>query len=59
MAEGSAEAAFHLAETFDPRMLEAWRVIGPVGDAAKARHLYEQAAIAQIVEARERLAGLP
>jgi TPR repeat protein len=59
MAEGSAEAAFHLAETFDPRMLEAWRVIGPVGDPAKARHLYEQAASAQVAEARERLAGLP
>jgi hypothetical protein len=59
MVEGSAEAAFHLAETYDPRMLEAWRVIGPVGDAARARHLYEQAANANIVEARERLAGMP
>jgi TPR repeat protein len=57
-SEGSAQAAFHLAETYDPRMLVAWQVIGIAGDPARARDLYERAARDGVPNARERLSAL-
>jgi hypothetical protein len=55
----NAAAAFRLGETYDPKRLAAWRVVGMRGDAVKARELYQRAYAGGITEARERLAGLP
>ena len=40
---GSAEAAFALASTYDPRYLAEHNVVGIVGDEAKARVWYQRA----------------
>jgi hypothetical protein len=45
---GSAQATFTLAETYDPRVLAAWKAYGTRGDAAKARDLYARASDAGI-----------
>jgi hypothetical protein len=54
----SPAAALKLGETYDPKRLAAWRVYGVLGDAAKARVLYQRAYAGGIKEARDRLAGL-
>jgi TPR repeat protein len=43
MAEGSAEAAFSLGETYDEKKLTQWNVLGTQPDAGKARELYRRA----------------
>jgi hypothetical protein len=58
LSGGSAEAAFNLAETYDPRMLEAWNVRGIDGDPARAKELYSRASQAGNSAAGERLIGL-
>jgi hypothetical protein len=55
---GDARAVFTLAETFDPKMLAQWNVLGIVPDPTRAKTYYSQAAKAGIVEARGRLAEL-
>ncbi|HEY7382912.1 MAG TPA: hypothetical protein VH743_04510 [Beijerinckiaceae bacterium] len=55
----SPAAAFKLGETYDPKRLAAWRVLGVRADPAKARELYQHAYAGGIREARDRLAGLP
>jgi hypothetical protein len=57
-AEGSDRAAFQLAETYDPRMLLEWRVVGLSANAARARELYGIAADRGVTAAKERLVGL-
>lgn len=57
-AGGSRRAAFHLAETYDPRRLADWRALGIRGDPARARALYLQAKDGGIAEAGDRLLGL-
>jgi len=48
--------AFKLAETYDPRRLAAWGVVGIRGDATKARELYQRAHAGGVQQARERVA---
>jgi hypothetical protein len=55
---GSPVAAFKLAETFDPRRLAAWSVVGLRGDPQKARELYQQARTGGIRQAGERISEL-
>ena len=55
----SPAAAFKLGETYDPKRLAAWRVLGVRADPAKARELYQRAYAGGIREARERLGSLP
>jgi TPR repeat protein len=55
MAEGSAEAAFTLGETYDETMLSQWNVLGTQADAAKARELYRRASDAGYAPASQRL----
>jgi hypothetical protein len=43
VANGNVKAAYLLAQTYDPRVLEAWQVRGIRGDLEKARDLYERA----------------
>jgi TPR repeat protein len=44
-AEGShPDALFALAETYDPRVLAEWGVVGTKADPAMARKFYEKAA---------------
>jgi len=54
MAAGSARAAFLLAQTYDPRVLDEWRVVGIKGDPAKAQELYARAQAGGIREAGQR-----
>lgn len=58
LAHGSAQAAFMLAETYDPHMLQSWDVRGVAGDSAKARELYERARAGGIRDADGRIKGL-
>lgn len=58
LARGSAQAAFMLAETYDPPVLESWRARGVAGDRAKARDLYQRAKAGGIEEAEERIKAL-
>ena len=58
LQQGSAPAAFLMAETYDRRMLRAIRAYRVRGDAEKARELYGLAAVAGIEQARERLEAL-
>ncbi|WP_245305424.1 hypothetical protein [Bradyrhizobium sp. LTSP857] len=51
---GSAQAAFALAETFDPNVLAKWGAYGMRGDPIKARELYAKAEAGGIKEAKER-----
>ena len=55
---GNGRATFELAETFDPRVLESWKVRGIRADADRARTLYEEAYRLGIAEAQDRIAGL-
>jgi hypothetical protein len=55
---GSRRAAFHLAETYDPRVLASWRALGIRGDANRARELYARASEGGVAGSRERLLGL-
>jgi len=58
LQQGSAPAAFLMAETYDWRMLRAIKAYGVRGDAEKAREFYGLAAVAGIEQARERLEAL-
>ncbi len=53
--EGSALAAFRLAETYDPRVLAQWKAHGTTGDPDRARQLYSRALAAGFEPAKERL----
>jgi hypothetical protein len=55
---GSAQAAFALAETYDPHILSAWRTRGIRGDPIKARALYTRAYAGGITEASNRADAL-
>jgi hypothetical protein len=55
---GDADAAFRLAETYDPAKLTEWRIVGVASDVAKARALYERAANGGVEAARQRMADL-
>jgi hypothetical protein len=50
---GSAEAAFYLAQTYDPRILDSWNVQGISADAEKARALYQRAHEGGLTKAKE------
>jgi hypothetical protein len=54
MTAGSARAAHLLAQTYDPRILDEWRVVGIKGDPAKAEELYARARAGGIREAGQR-----
>jgi hypothetical protein len=56
---GNGRALFRLAETYDPRALQRWNVVGQQGSTVKARKYYEQAAAKGLAEAKDRLIGLP
>lgn len=58
LARGSAQAAFMLAETYDPPVLESWRARGVAGDRTKARDLYQRAKAGGIDDAEERIKAL-
>ncbi|MBR0816798.1 hypothetical protein [Bradyrhizobium liaoningense] len=58
LGHGSAQAAFMLAETYDPHMLQSWDARGVAGDSAKARELYERAQVGGIHDAEGRIKGL-
>lgn len=58
-ANGSGKAAFLMARTFDPQMLEEHFVVGMQPDAERARQWYARAAELGDSEARERLRTLP
>jgi TPR repeat protein len=49
---GSHEAAFYLAQTFDPRFLHSWNVQGISPDPEKARALYNRAHEAGLTRAK-------
>jgi hypothetical protein len=55
---GSAKAAFALAETYDPIVLDAWRTFGTLGDVARAQQLYAKAQAGGVQEAQDRLDAL-
>jgi hypothetical protein len=55
---GSAQVAFALAETYDPRMLAAWGVLGIRADAVKARALYARAEAGGLAHATARAEAL-
>jgi predicted nucleic acid-binding Zn-ribbon protein len=55
---GSAQASFMLAETYDPVILSAWGTYGTRGEATKARELYAKANAGGIQEAKDRLDAL-
>jgi TPR repeat protein len=58
LSAGSADAAFQLAETYDPQVLAGWHVRGIVGDPARAKQLYTKASESGVRMAEERLKGL-
>ncbi|MCP3407196.1 hypothetical protein [Bradyrhizobium sp. CCGB01] len=58
LGHGSAQAAFMLAETYDPHVLQSWDARGVAGDPAKARELYERAQVGGIRDAEGRIKGL-
>ncbi|OAF10668.1 hypothetical protein AYJ54_10385 [Bradyrhizobium centrolobii] len=58
VGQGSARAAFMLAETYDPHVLQLWDARGVAGDSAKARELYERAQAGGIDDAEGRIKGL-
>ncbi|MET4797465.1 hypothetical protein [Bradyrhizobium sp. LB11.1] len=58
LARGSAQAAFMLAETYDPPVLESWHARGVAGDRTKARDLYQRAKAGGIDGAEERIKAL-
>jgi hypothetical protein len=58
MHSGSAKAAFHLAETYDPQMLAQWGTFGIKGDVATARVLYSRALKNGVADSKPRLEAL-
>ena len=56
--QGSAEAAYRLAETYDPHVLSRWGAVGVFGNGVRARELYEKAQTGGYLPAMERLSGL-
>jgi TPR repeat protein len=54
----NAEAAYLLAETFDPNLLAALGITGVSADAIKARELYTRALAGGVTTARQRLQSL-
>ena len=58
LERGSARAAFMLAETYDTRVLETWRVRGISGDSTKARAFYQLAQAGGIEDAKKRIETL-
>jgi hypothetical protein len=52
---GSARAAYLLAQTYDPRILDEWRIRGVRGDYAKAAEYYSRAKAGGVAEAGEGL----
>ncbi len=58
LRDGNPIVAFKLAETYDPRRLQAWRVFGVRGDAQKARELYKQAHAGGVQQAEAQLVDL-
>jgi hypothetical protein len=57
-AMGSAEAAFALGSTYDPRRLWSLGVFGMVGNKDRARHWYQRAAELGHPEAKARISAL-
>lgn len=55
---GSAQAAFALAQTYDPQVLAQWQARGIRGDPARARQLYQLASEKGIAGAKESIASL-
>jgi hypothetical protein len=55
---GNARAAFMLAETYDPQVLAARKVLGTSSDIRKARELYAKAYAGGIEEAMARFNAL-
>jgi hypothetical protein len=55
---GSAQASFMLAETYDPVILSAWGTYGTRGEATKAHEFYAKAHAGGIQEAKDRLNAL-
>jgi TPR repeat protein len=55
---GSPQAAFRLAESYDPIVLSARRALGTRPDPARARELYAQAYEGGIQEAKDRMDAL-
>jgi len=55
---GEGDALFALAETYDPRMLAKWGVLGTKPDLALAKELYSKAANGGTRGATERLLAL-
>lgn len=53
VADGSARAAYRLAQTYDPRELSKWSVLGVRGNPARAQELYEKARSGGVHEAEE------
>jgi hypothetical protein len=58
LSSGSAQAAFALAQTYDPEVLSQWQARGIKGDMARARQLYQVASDRGMAEAKERIASL-
>jgi len=58
LRDGNPLVAFKLAETYDPRRLAAWGVVGIRGDATKAREFYQRAHAGGVQQARERVADV-
>jgi hypothetical protein len=55
MQTGSAQAAFQLAETYDPQILSKWGARGIRGDVERARELYSQALKGGVSDSTPRL----
>jgi hypothetical protein len=51
---GSSRAVFLLAQTYDPKLLAQWRILGIPADEAKARDLYAKALLLGVTEAGRR-----
>ena len=58
MEAGNAQAAFRLAETFDPNVLSGLGAFGIRPDPARARDLYARALALGIRQAGERMQAL-
>jgi TPR repeat protein len=54
-ASNDAQAVFALAETYDPNMLQKWKIHGLKDHPEKAKALYETALANGVSEARLRL----
>src|SRR5215204_1480347 len=58
MVSQDRHGAIKLAETYDPKRLAAWSVVGLRGDPQKARELYQQARAGGVRQAQERISEL-